>query len=52
MADPDSLRAEFTGLHDSYPKVHNEMMALQEKAIHGMSIVGTGCVNENDEEVF
>jgi hypothetical protein len=52
MADPDALRAEFIGLHNGYLKVHSEMMALQEKAIHGMRIVGTGCVNEKDEQIF
>ena len=52
MADPDALRAEFIGLHDSYLEVHRQIMALQEKAIHGMRIVGTGCVEEADEAAF
>ncbi len=52
MIDFAALRAEFIGLHDEYLKAHERMLELQEKAIHGMRIIGTGCINEENEAEF
>jgi len=43
---------EFHELHEKYIKANERMLMLQEKAMHGMRIIGVGCVNEESKAEF
>ena len=50
--DTDELAREFKNLNEKYIKVDEDMLELQQKAIQGMRIIGTGCVEEADKDKF
>lgn len=52
MKPTSSIRQDFQKLHEKYMKTNERMVTLQEKAIHGMRIVGVGCVNEESKAEF
>ena len=48
----DELTKEFKHLNENYIKVNSQLLELQQKAIQGMRIVGTGCIDETDKAAF